>query len=1123
MKSVYALLVGIDDYPHPVPALRGCGNDVAAMRAYLEGRVGADDAALHVRTLLNAEATRAAVVAGFRDHLRRAGPDDVALFCYSGHGSRELAPEDFWHIEPDHLNETLVCHDSRADGSWGLADKELALLLYEVASRGAHVVVVLDCCHSGSGTRAGEPSELTTRRLETDLRPRPLDTYLVRPTHLPATRATGTGGGWRAAAGRHVLFAACRDDEEAREYAGGGTTRGAFSYFLGEVLRAADSLTYRDLFGRVNAHVRGRVQRQSPQLEATAAEDLDQPFLGGVIQPRARSFVASLHDGRWHLDAGRVDGIPPAADDAAEFGLYPFDAPAGDLEDPEKAVATVRAVRVFATATEAEVVGGGPGSAVQLKAVLTHLPTPRLRVRVEGDAAGVGPARAALAGSRFVCEAAAADTADYRLLARGGAYLIAKPGDDDPLVGQVAGYTGAAAGVVVRRLEHIERWKSTAELDNPASTIGADELRVDFLQNDRPLTGGEVRLDYARQPDGSWVQPEVVIRLRNTGTRTLFVGLLDLPQTFGIFPLLADVGCQRLDGGQEAFANRGEPVPFSVPDEFWTRGAAEIKDVIQVIVGTAEFDARRLAQPDLDLPRDKTRSVSPARGSLDRLMDRVQDRTRHAGGPPARRVDDWRALQFGFTTVRPLPADRLGAGRGVTLTGGVKVEPHPAFRAGAVRVGSLPAATRALGAVAALPRLLTDNSQVVGPFEFAPRTLDSVLNVIEFEGVANPEAVTPDQPLRVIVPRPLAPGEEVLPVGFDGEFYLPLGRAAAAGRDTVIELDRLPALVPAATRTLGGAVRVLVQKVAGRYFGTAYPYPLLAAAAVGSDGRVEYEADPGRVRERVGKASRVALFVHGIIGDTRVMASSLSRAGAGGRYDLVLTFDYESLNDPIPETARSLKKRLAETGLGPDHGKSLDVFAHSMGGLVSRWLVEREGGNRQVRRLAMFGTPNGGSPWPAVGDWATTALALGLNGLTAAAWPSAVLSGLVKAARWANVTLDQLKPDSAFLKDLAASPDPAVPYTVVTGNTALLAPAGGDGSRLSRMLSRLWSGRAKYDAADLLFGGGANDLAVSGVSMVAVADRRPAVRLVRVGCDHLTYFSSPDGLRAVAAAAGEDE
>ena len=34
--------------------------------------------------------------------------------------------------------------------------------------------------------------------------------------------------------------------------------------------------------------------------------------------------------------------------------------------------------------------------------------------------------------------------------------------------------------------------------------------------------------------------------------------------------------------------------------------------------------------------------------------------------------------------------------------------------------------------------------------------------------------------------------EHVLPVGFDGEFYLPLGRAVAAGRETRVILERLP-------------------------------------------------------------------------------------------------------------------------------------------------------------------------------------------------------------------------------------------------------------------------------------------------------------------------------------------
>ena len=370
-----------------------------------------------------------------------------------------------------------------------------------------------------------------------------------------------------------------------------------------------------------------------------------------------------------------------------------------------------------------------------------------------------------------------------------------------------------------------------------------------------------------------------------------------------------------------------------------------------------------------------------------------------------------------------------------------------------------------------------------------------MLNVLELSGVNDPALVTPDSPLRVTIPRPLGPGEHVLPVAFDGEFYLPLGRAEAAGGETRVILERLPRPTEAETRSLGGALRILFQKVVARAFGTEYRYPILAAAEVGEDFQVRYEPDPAVVRARVQQANRIALFVHGIIGDTREMAASLRRAGVADRYDLVLTFDYENLQDPIAETARALKGRLEAVGLGPDHGKALDIVAHSMGGLVSRWFIEREGGNRVVRRLVMLGTPNGGSPWPRVQDWATTALAVGLNELSKVAWPASVLAGLVQAVEAVDVTLDQMVPDSDFLKDLLRQPRPEDPLHHDRGQH--VADPGDDGgrerrSRLRRLLARLWSDRTKYDLADLFFGGSENDIAVSLDSMRHLAEGRRA-------------------------------
>ena len=152
---VYALLVGIDAYPPPVPWLAGCRNDVTDLSAFLKGRLGER---LRLVTLLDREATRQAIVDAMRAHLGQAGAGDVALFSYSGHGSEEPVPKAFAALEPTGRIQTLVCVDQGRRDADGvlirpIADKELAVLLGEITSKGPHVVALLDCCHSGTGTR----------------------------------------------------------------------------------------------------------------------------------------------------------------------------------------------------------------------------------------------------------------------------------------------------------------------------------------------------------------------------------------------------------------------------------------------------------------------------------------------------------------------------------------------------------------------------------------------------------------------------------------------------------------------------------------------------------------------------------------------------------------------------------------------------------------------------------------------------------------------------------------------------------------------------------------------------------------------------------------------------------
>ena len=250
--TTYALLVGIDAYEPPINPLYGCRNDIAALAAYLEGAQRRPPRAAHVarraRRLATPSSTRSA------SHLGQARAGDVALFAYAGHGSEEPAPPEIADLEPTGRIQTLMFHDCnrRVGGKLrrALADKELSLLLAEVAANGPHVVVILDCCHSGGGTRdpfarsRGWKPEVEHAE-PACARPRPGGRHGAAPDGVPAAAPSTS---WSAPRPPHVALAACRSYETAKEHRVGETTRGAFSVALVDALDTLGTrTTYRSL------------------------------------------------------------------------------------------------------------------------------------------------------------------------------------------------------------------------------------------------------------------------------------------------------------------------------------------------------------------------------------------------------------------------------------------------------------------------------------------------------------------------------------------------------------------------------------------------------------------------------------------------------------------------------------------------------------------------------------------------------------------------------------------------------------------------------------------------------------------------------------------------------------
>ncbi|MEO5583718.1 MAG: caspase family protein, partial [Saprospiraceae bacterium] len=144
MKTIYALLVGVDNYPPPTPKLGGAKNDINKIKSYLEKNF--NDRPLHIKTLLDQEVTYDNFIDSFRTHLGQAGSEDVVWFHYSGHGSRQFSAPEFVELNSGGRDETMVLYDSRPSGQ-DLADKEMAVLLSELSEKDPHIMVTLDCCH----------------------------------------------------------------------------------------------------------------------------------------------------------------------------------------------------------------------------------------------------------------------------------------------------------------------------------------------------------------------------------------------------------------------------------------------------------------------------------------------------------------------------------------------------------------------------------------------------------------------------------------------------------------------------------------------------------------------------------------------------------------------------------------------------------------------------------------------------------------------------------------------------------------------------------------------------------------------------------------------------------------
>lgn len=259
-----ALLVGINKYKIPGADLNGCVNDVTNVRDILLKHFGFT--VKEIRVVVDDRATKRAIMERLKWLVKGAKAGDRLLFHYSGHGS-QIRDRDGDELK-DQMDEIICPHDMDWDGTF-ITDDELGEI-FSALPKGVNLEVLLDSCHSGTGTR--EAFGIEKLPVEISLKPRflqpPLDIQCRVEDDLPVKKILKGSNPMN-----HVLFAGCRDNQTSADANIGGSYNGAFTYYLCKHFRETRGDIMRsDIIKRLNASLKFNGFSQIAQLECEKGE-----------------------------------------------------------------------------------------------------------------------------------------------------------------------------------------------------------------------------------------------------------------------------------------------------------------------------------------------------------------------------------------------------------------------------------------------------------------------------------------------------------------------------------------------------------------------------------------------------------------------------------------------------------------------------------------------------------------------------------------------------------------------------------------------------------------------------------------------------------------------------------
>jgi len=277
----------------------------------------------NIDSLLNEDATAAGLDQKFSELLSKCEKGDMIYFHFSGHGQQVTDTDQENSIsdyEDDGYDESLVMFSAPSiceegyDMSEHYIDDKLNYWITEIRKQivDGHVIMVLDACHSGTGSRGiGENSNVV----------RGTKAICGRNKNKYKKKETSKGFGLEFSKSENigdlVVFSGCKAEEVNAEYWINGTDPdkrfGSLSYaFVQGVGKLSKSdATYYDLYGSINEFVETSINQkfninQHPQIEPEEGKNL-KIFAGDFIPADLTYNIQAYKNEEVAIDAGSIN------------------------------------------------------------------------------------------------------------------------------------------------------------------------------------------------------------------------------------------------------------------------------------------------------------------------------------------------------------------------------------------------------------------------------------------------------------------------------------------------------------------------------------------------------------------------------------------------------------------------------------------------------------------------------------------------------------------------------------------------------------------------------------------------------------------------------------------------